>query len=231
MGYLEEVEETLERIGFQTGLGYPGSWAVHVTQPLAAVSGAGLDHDAGTARVKVSVLSPRALGLSQCQSQAAAALEALAELGSGWHYSGWQFDDNLDCYRVEVEGEIPVVFSGSGPVRSAGWQITIEQEPQLWVTDFLARQQADRRLLRPHGTPEPVGVTPGMGGWSIRLTQLLPMSEAEPAQVEEPFALTVAWGDNRQVYQKCFWSDYSARKQPGGTLVVRSGFALSREVM
>lgn len=231
MGYLDEVKAKLERIGIRTAIGYPGTGAVHVTEPLAAINGSGLDYDAGTAQVTAVILSPRALGLGLCQEKAVFAMAALLSLGKGWHYSGWQFDSNLDCYRVEVVGQIAVVFSGPDLVRSTGWQVTIGEERQAYVTDFLARQQSDRRLIRPHGTPDPVGVTPGVGGWSIKLTQLLPMYEAEPGEPQEPFTLTVTNGDNSQVYQECCWSDYSARKQSNGTLVVRSGFALSREVI
>lgn len=230
MSYLEEVKAALERIGIRTSLGYPGGWAARPTEAVAVVYGSGLDYDAGTAQVTAVILSPRQLGLENCQLYANVALGALLGLGTGWHYGQWQFDDHLDCCRLDVVGNVRVAFSGTDLILSPGWQVAIGEERQTCVTDFLARQPGERRFLRPHGTGAPAGVTPALGGWIIRLTQFLPMQEAEPEQTQEPFTLTVTFGDNSQVYSGCCWSDYSARKQQGGTLVVRTGFALSREV-
>lgn len=222
--WLEQVVQRLTSGGFRAQSGYPGDRAMHLTDTALAVNLTGMN--AETATVTVTVLEPRSRGLAQCQAQAAAALDALAADGEQWSFSGWQYEEKPDCYRVDVIGTRSLGTETS----KGGRRVLIGEEIQENVTDFLAKQSADRRLIRPHGQAEPIGVTPGMDGWTIQLTQLIPPGESEPTEVEEPFTLTVIRGGWSRVYQKCYWSEYTSRQMESGTQVVRSGFALSREV-
>lgn len=223
--WLESVRAALKSAGYRTELGYPGKSAVHLGGTVAAVNLTGVDTGQGTAKVTVTILTPRSEGLARCQIHAAAVVQTLIAAGGQWSFSGWQYDNGIDCYTVEVTGQAPYSQSSGG-----GYQVLIGEVIQDYVTGFLARQEMDRRLIRPHGQAEPVGVTPGMGGWTIKLTQLIPSGQAEPEEVTEPFTLTVKRGERSQVYTGCCWSEYSSQQQDTGTQVERSGFALSREV-
>lgn len=224
--WLNSVTALLIDAGFRTEQGYPAAKAMGLNGTVAAVNLTG--QDSFTAKITVTILTPRSEGLSQCQAGAVEALEALLTDGGQWSFSGWQYDNGIDCYRIEIHGVRSMVRAEGTSV--GGYQVLIGEHPQEYVSDFLARQQRDRRLIRPHGQKEPVNATPGMGGWTIKLTQMLPPEQTEPAAPEEPFCLTVNRGGHSQVFTGCYWSDYSSRQLADGTEVVRSGFALSREV-
>lgn len=224
--WLSAVVQLLTNAGFRTEPGYPAGRAMCLSGTVAAVNLTGLDGGEGTAKLTVTILTPRQEGLALCQAKAAEALEILMADGGQWSFSGWQYDDGIDCYSIAVDG----IQDPAQEPELGGYQVLIGEEIQEYVTDFLAQQKMDRRLIRPHGQAEPCHVTPGMDGWEIRLTQMIPPEAAEPLQPEEPFTLEVRRGGHTQVYVKCYWSDYSAQQKKDGTEVIRSGFALRREV-
>lgn len=234
--WLESVVQVLTQAGFRAESGYPAGRVMCLWGTVAAVNLTGLDGARGTVKLTVTILTPRQDGLAQCQAKAAQVVELLTADRQAWSFSGWQYDNGIDCYSIEVNGvqepaQEPEPVSEPEPEpEPEGYQVLIGEKVQEYVTDFLAQQKMDRRLIRPHGQPEPCSVIPGMDGWTIRLTQLIPPEAAEPVQPGEPFTLTVRRGGHTQVYPKCYWSDYSARQQKEGTEVIRSGFALSREV-
>lgn len=232
MGYewLRDIEQALAAAGFSVERGYPAKNAVHLIGTVAAVNLTRVDMAERRAVATVTVLAPRKYGLDHCQEMAAKAAQVLSPVGGQWGFSGWKFDSGIDCYYVEVVGTVYFVLQEDVWTVEAGYQVLIEGEAQSHVTDFLAWQQADRDFVRAHGQSEPVGVTPGMGGWTIRLTQLIPTGEPEPVTAEEPFSLTVRRGGHSQVFAGCCWSEHSSQQLEQGTRVIRSGFALSREV-
>ena len=73
-------------------------------------------------------------------------------------------------------------------------------------------------------------MTPGVGGWSIRLTQMIPTGEAEPGENTASFEMTVTRGGYVQRFKECYWTEYSTQQCAEGTQVIRTGLALSREV-
>ena len=111
-----------------------------------------------------------------------------------------------------------------------GFTVLIGEDVQPFVTDFLAQQEMDRRMVYPHWEGTPTRVIPGRRGWTLKLTQLLPEGAGEPEKGAEPFSLTVSRGTNRQVYRGCCWQSFSSRQKAEGTEIVRSAYALDREV-
>ena len=234
MGYgyewLTTLEQALRDAGFQVERGYPAKNAVYLIETVAAVNLTRLDIRQRSATVTVAVIAPRKHGLDHCQKMAEKAALALSGAGGQWQFSGWKFDSGISCFMVEVVGTVNFFPGDEGWIADAGYQVLIGGQVQEYVTDFLARQERDRRLIRPHGQAEPTAVTPGMDGWTIRLTQLLPSGQPEPVQPEEPFTMKVTRGGQSQVYSGCCWSDYTSQQCAQGTRVIRSGFALRREV-
>lgn len=221
--WLTQVKQALVNTGFRVEAGYPAHKAVHLTQTVAAVNLKGMD-GSEVREVLVTVLTPRSLGLEQCQSRAAQAVQALTADTGQWSFSGWHYEERIDCWAIEICG------TPSKTEEAKGYAVLIGEAEQLYVTDFLAQQTLDRRLIRPHGDSAPSGVIPGKQGWSLTLTQLMPVGAAEPEAGTDPFSLTVNRGDVRQVFGGCRWTAYSSRQLAEGTQIVRSALALSREV-
>lgn len=227
--WLTQIKQALVNAGFRVEAGYPAHKAVCLTQTAAAVNLKGMD-EKEVREVLVTVLTPRSLGLEQCQSKAAEGIRALASDGNQWSFSGWRYEEGIDCWVIEICGIPAQTEQAEQPAQPEGCAVWIGETEQKYVTDFLAQQTPDRRLIRPHGEGVPSGVTPGKQGWNLTLTQLLPVGEPEPEAGAEPFSLTVSRGSISQVYGACWWSGYSSRQTAEGTQVVRSAFALSREV-
>ena len=76
----------------------------------------------------------------------------------------------------------------------------------------------------------PVAVTPGKGGWSIRLVQKIGSGVVEAEPLEEPFVLAVTQDGVTEVYSGCYWNHIQRSHGNDGLKVVRKGFALAQEV-
>jgi len=198
--------------------------------PVAAVNLSRGNTKDSSAGITVSVLVPRSQGVASCQSLAAQAAVLLSTVGGDWSFEGWDYDSRTDCFRVEVEGNAVFSIQDEVEVVDEGYEIIIEDGLQLHVTEFTARKDAQRRLIRPHGQSGPVGTTPGMNGWIIELVQLLPSGVAEPEETADGFTLTVGRGGILVRYLGCCWAEYESRQKPEGIQVLRRGFAVSREV-
>lgn len=233
MGYewLSAIEQALKEAGFRVERGYPAKRAVHLIGTVAAVNLTQADLARQTAQATVTVLVPRKYGLDHCQEMALQAATILSGDGNSWGFSGWKYDSGIDAFAVEVIGTASFApDEDAGETLDEGCQVSIEGVAQSYVTDFLARQQSDREFVWGHGQSEPYGVTPGKGGWSIRLTQMLPGNVPEPEAVEEPFGMTVIRGGCCQQFAGCCWTEYSSRQCEQGVEVIRGGLAVSREV-
>lgn len=221
--WLSQTAQTLRTAGFRVETGYPARRAVALSDTVAAVNILSMEQNE-VQELLVTVLSPRTLGLEGCQSRAAEALQALTADGNQWRFSGWQFDREIDCWRVEIHGT-PAAVTPSQPYSVSIGQVTVP-----YVTSFLAEQQLQRRMIYPHWAGTPSGVIPGKPGWTLKLTQLLPQTEAEPEPEAEPFSVTVRRGDQCIHYPRCYWQSYSSQQLPEGTRLLRQALALSREV-
>lgn len=228
--WLSDVTAALRESGWRTESGYPGTAAVQLEGAVAAVNLSRGNTKEASVGITVSVLVPRTAGLAQCQTLAAQAAVLLSGVGGDWCFEGWTYDSTLDCFRVEVEGNAVLSALEEGTAEDGGYEVLIGETVQRYVTEFSAKKDAQRRLVRPHGQSGAVGVTPGMDGWSIELVQLLPDGEAEPEETADTFSLTVQRGGSSMCYIDCCWAEYESRQGSDGVQVVRRGFALSREV-
>lgn len=221
--WVSQTIQTLRAAGFRVEAGYPARRAAAPHDAVAAVNILSMEQNE-VRELLVTVLSPRALGLECCQNRAAEALRALTADGNQWRFSGWQFDREIDCWRVEIHGT-PVAAAQSLP-----YSVSIGQVIVPYVTSFLAEQRLDRRMIYPHWAGAPSGAIPGKQGWTLKLTQLLPQSQTEPEPEAEPFSVTVRRGNQRVHYPRCYWQSYSSQQLPEGTQLLRQALALSREV-
>lgn len=221
--WLNQVKQTLQEAGVRVESGYPAHKAVHLTQSVAAVNLKAMEGDSVT-EVLVTILTPRMMGLEQCQSQSAQTVQILTTTQSCWSFDGWRYEEGIDCWAVEIRG-VPVQVE-----ETESYTVLLGEKEVPFVADFLARQVQDRRLIRPHGQGDPAGVIPGKQGWELELTQMIPAGQPEPEEEKEPFTLTVSRSGHEQVYSGCRWTEYCSRQMPEGTQIVRKALALSREV-
>lgn len=229
MGYelLERITAVLTAAGLPAGEEYPGS-EQQLDGPAAAVGLRELDPERGTAAFSVRVLSPRILGGWCCQLHAARAVEALWAEGLSCRTAEMEYLSGSDCFCVTVTASMTVAPGEEGWVPGGRWEILCGDRLQEQVVSFTAVRDLERRLLGTHWQSTPVGVTPGHGGWTIELVQLV---TSWPEETAEPFTLTVRSGDGEQRYTGCCWNETRWAYTQGGLTLTRRGFALEREEM
>lgn len=223
---LERLTELLEQAGLPAGEEYPAGSRVEIVTPVAAVGLRELDCANSMARFSVRILSPRILGGWCCQRKAAQAAQALHRAGMTCAAEEMEYLGGSDCFCVSLTASQPVRWDGE--VWSAGnrWQVLRDGEEEKNVLSFRAVRNRGRRIVGAFCQSEPIGVTPGAGGWQIELVQ----SGAEEDAEKEPFTLTVRAGSAGHRYTGCCWNETEIVLSAGGLKRIRRGFALNREV-
>lgn len=229
--WLNSIQDVLKGLGIRTEEGSPGRRAMDIGQTVAAVNLTGLDAREGVMRATVTVITPRSAGAGACQRAAVEITGALEAAGGKWAFDGWRYDSAIDCCCIDVKGTRSVALGEDGWVGVEGYEVWIGETVQTFVTDFQAVKQTERRLYGGVCQSMPYGLTPGRGGWTVRLTQRIPWDQPEPASPEEPFSLTVTRGNHTQVFRGCGWSKYTSRQTDTGTELIRVGLAVEREVV
>ena len=226
-GLLEELRELLEHAGIPAGEEYPAGERVEIFSPVAAVGLRELDCANSVARFSVRILSPRILGGWCCQRQAALAAQTLHRAGMTSSAAEMEYLGGSDCFCISLTVSRPVYEGAEGWSAGSLWQVLRDDREEKNVLSFRAVQDQGRRLLGAFCQSEPVGVTPGTGGWQIELVQ---SGAAEPEEGQEPFTLTVHAAGAAQRYLGCCWNETEIVLGGEGIRRIRRGFALKREV-
>ena len=66
--------------------------------------------------------------------------------------------------------------------------------------------------------------------WVLTLEEMIPRDVEEPAEVEEPFVLTIARGMVLECYGDCRWTSHSRQDTQEGLRKVRTAQAVTRTV-
>ena len=227
---LNAVCSILKTAGFSSAADYPAGSIPELTEAVAAVGLEDLVCSEGKAVLAVRILSPGHLGGWNCQSSAAAAVAALetAEIRCG--LSPMTHLPGGDCFCVRIRAELDIFSDGTAWHPGLGWKYVCGGKALVGVMEFTAEQDLDRRLVGTFCQETPVGVTPGSGGWKLKLVQRIPANMLEEELPEEPFELIVSRNGLAEVYSGCCWSVTSAVHTQAGLQIQRRGFALSREV-
>ena len=228
--WLDYVTGLLTAAGLSAGEEYPAGSVPEVTTPVAAVGLRELDCAGGTVCFSVKILSPRRLGGWQCQQAAAAAVAALYDAGLECETGQMQFVSGSDCFCITLTASLTVSKKAGAWVAGPRWEILCGGVLQEGVIAFEARRDLDRRIVGAFCQSEPVGVSPGHGGWTLTLVQNLSSAAAEPEETGEPFELVARQDGWAAVYSGCCWNSFLWEHTPGGLRLTRTGFAVSREV-
>lgn len=232
MGYewLETIVSILTGAGIRAGEEYPAGEWVEVLSPAAAVGLGELDCRAGTASFQIRMLSPRLLGGWCCQTNAAKAAAALEAEGLRCHTGAMEYLSGNDCFCVTLTAVMEVCCQEGAWVPGGHWRYAWNDTAITGVEEFTAERNLDRRVIGAFCQGEPVGVTPGQGGWNLKLVQKIGREDPEPTEPEEPFTLSVVQGIGEVAYGGCYWNSVTRSHSQEGLRIERRGFALSREV-
>lgn len=225
-GLLEGLTGLLEAAGILAGEEYPAGSRVEIVSPVAAVGLRELDCANSVARFFVRILSPRILGGWCCQRKAAQAAQALHRAGMSCAAAEMEYLSGSDCFCVSLTVSRSVYWDGESWGADPGWQVLRDDTEEKNVRSFRAVRNQGRRIIGTFCQGEPVGVTPGAGGWQIELIQS--GTEGEAAG-QEPFTLTVRAGGMSHRYTGCCWNETEILLGPEGLRRIRRGFALNRE--
>lgn len=228
--WLEQVVSILTEAGIQADEEYAVGAVPEITAPVAAVGLSGLDCGEGVASIMVRILSPRELGGWQCQTGAVAAVAALEAAGIRGVMGTMDYLSGCDCYSIPIQAKLEVKLSGDSWVQGSHWKVTVGTTAYQWVTEFVGEQDQGRRLIGATCQTDPVGVTPGYGGWNIRMVQEIPQNGSEEDEPEEPFDLMVTQGGQTHAYRDCCWNSVKREYTQAGMRVERQGLALRRGV-
>ena len=202
---------------------------MELTAPAAAVGLRNLNLREGTGTVEVRVLSPHGLGGWICQQTAAEVVTVLEEHGVACDMAQMTYRSGLDCFEMVIVGEKQLVQREPEPEPAQEIRVTLGNEQMNHVTAFSAEQDRKRRLIGSVSSGVPAGVTPGTGGWSIRLVQEFPQGVLAMAEPAEPFSLTVEENGLITEFSGCCWNRVRKTCTIGGTKMEWEGYALTGE--
>ncbi|MBR2048239.1 MAG: hypothetical protein IJ960_06535 [Oscillospiraceae bacterium] len=213
----------LESSGIPAGEAFPGAELSGLREPRALVNVQRADQGTGRAELSVRVMSPRRLGLWECQNTAVKAMQALAVTGMACRMEQMTFEEGCDCFCVKVIATVCGLLAGS-------WlKVKADQTELSCVTEFTAEQDRGRRLIGGVNQETPVGVTAGTGGWKFRLVRIAPNFGSLEREPEEPFQLTVAEGSCAALFSGCVLNRVKQTVNREEARVEWEGFALTRE--
>lgn len=226
--WLNKVTKILATAGIASGEEYASAPVQAISQPVAAVGLRGLDWGGGKATLSVRILSPRAKGGWACQTTAAKAVTALEEAHISARMEPMEYLPGCDCFQVLIIGIFQIRMDQPVDPIPRQWHVTIGGAEVVYAAEFSEEQDLKRRMVGTIGEMLPANVTPGCGGWSLRLVQNIPAGAEEPDFGQEPMEIRVTRGGRTICYQSCFWNQ-TKRKFHEGTLSVElNGFALGR---
>lgn len=226
--WLTKITQILAKAGIASGEEYASAPAQDISQPVAAVGLRGLDWGDGKATISVRILSPRTKGGWACQTTAAKAITALEEARVAARMEPMEYLPGCDCFQVLIIGILQIRTEEPVEPVPRAWNVTISGINVPYAAEFSEELDLKRRIVGAIGQMIPANVTPGSGGWEIRLVQKIPAGCAEQEFGSEPMEIRVTRDKRVICYSDCFWNQTS-RKFSDGTLTVDfRGFALGR---
>ena len=228
--WLLKVLNLLSEAGIAAGEEFAAAPSPVITKAVATVGLRNLDLPSATVTVMVRIISPRTGGGWACQITAAAAVGVLEQNGLRCTMGNMEYRCESDCFELPVTGKmlVPELLPEQKPV-TKGWWVTIDQAELSYVTEFSEHQDQHRRLIGDAGSQTPSGITPGVGGWEIRLIQTIPVGQPEPEVERSPFSLTVYQKYAGVTFSGCVWNEIHRTCQENQIILERRGLATGRK--
>ena len=217
---VSNVIDALTAADIRADEAYPGRRIPALTGPVAAVRLGKLDRSVRTTTVEVVVMSPATGGGSICESTALQAVEALQAMGGTCVKDVCKFDEMADVFYIEIEAEFFGTAMENKWSPGPGYSITIGQQPLNHVVSFVARRETDNEVTEL-----------GSAQWTFTVEELLPPGTSEPADPQEPFALSVVRALGDELFTGCKFTSQTREDTIRGVTQIRKGTAEKRTVV
>ena len=217
---VSNVIDALKGAEIRADEAYPGRRIPALTGPVAAVRLGKLDRSVRTTAVEVVVMSPATGGGSLCEATALRAVEALQAMGGTCVKDVCKFDEMADVFYIGIEAEFFGTAMENKWSPGPGYSITIGQQPLNHVVSFVAQRATDDEVTEL-----------GSAKWTFTMEELLPPGTSEPADPEEPFALSVVRALGDELFTGCQFTSQVREDTIRGVTQIRRGTAEKRTVV
>ena len=217
---VNQVIDALTVAGIRSDEAYPGRRIPALTGPVAAVRLGKIDRAVRTTTVEMVLMSPAAGGGSLCENTALRAVEALQAMGGTCVKDVCKFDEMADVFYIEIEAEFFGTAMENKWSPGPGYSITIGQQPMNYVVSFVTQRATDDEVTEL-----------GKAKWTFTMEELLPPGTSEPADPEEPFALSVVRALGDEMFTGCKFTSQSREDTIRGVTQIRKGTAERRMVV
>lgn len=233
MGYsiLELVLRRLREEGFDVSVAYPGQVFPRITETVAAVHIQKVDRADLTVTIEITMVCPASLGGTRCEMDALRATEVLRWAGAVCVQNGCSYDGVAQVYMVSILATFTGITEEDSCVIWPGFYCYVGNRYHRYAVDFQTEQTAEVRAVYAMGETEPAGFHPGENLWKIRLEELIPVGSAEEDEPEEPFTVKIISDLITETFQDCRWTSVQRQRNRQGLRRIRTGYAMSREVV
>lgn len=217
-GIMQTITYILRANGYRTGDASPGRVMPEISEPVIAINLEHLDTADLTMTIRVTVVSPLALGARSCEDEALKVCRILQEIGAQCVMEPCQLNAKTELFYV------PVMASFQGNVLDTDWdadsacKVKFGSINLYTVVSFSAWRETDA-----------TADTIQEAVWKFRIEERMDgiKSEIEPT---EPFTMTVIFEDAKEVYGECALTSQKRVIADGYLLQIREGTAVTRTV-
>ena len=228
---LELVLRELRQARFQADIAFPGQKYPILTEPVAAVHLEKVDRDSLTVTVEVNIICPASLGGTVCELEALRATEVLRWAGAECVQNGCSYDGLAQVYQVSVLATFIGITEADDCTIGPGFTVHMNEVRLKNAVSFTAERRENHLVQYAMGENDPVGISPGSKGWTIRLEERIPVGSPEVGQMTELFELRLTTPIQKEYFFHCRWESEKREYTRNGLYRVRTGIAMTREVV
>ena len=214
------VIDALTAASIRADEAYPGRRIPALTGPVAAVRLGKIDRSVRTTTVEIVIMSPARGGGSLCEDTALQAVEVLQGMDGTCTKEVCKFDEMADVFYIDIRAEFFGTAMKGKWSPGPGYAVTIGQQPMNHVVSFSAHRETDEEVT---------GLAAAK--WSFTLEELLPPGSPEPADPEEPFAMSVVRALGDELFTGCTFTSHTREDTIRGVTQIRRGTAERRTVL
>lgn len=230
LSILELVLRRLREENFRADVAFPGQKYPPITEPVAAVHIEKVDRSSQTVTVEVNVICPAEMGGTACELEALRATEVLRWEGAVCIQNGCTYDGMAQVYCVSVLATFTCVTDADSCTMGPGFQVYINDIRMPYAIAFAAEEKQDNELRYEMGERDPIGVSNGTAGWTIRMEEQVPAGSRETPLETNVFTLKLEKRTGYvETYYNCRWTSVKLEFDRDGLKRVCTGLSVLRE--
>ena len=217
-GVIQNLTMLLSGAGYRTGDASPGRVMPEITEPVIALSLEHLDTEKRMATVRVTIISPLALGARACEDEALKVCNLLRNAGVACELQPYNIDTKTEMILLSVMATVYGNLLSNNWQLGEGCSVRLDADTLERVVSFTAWREVKEDAGEIQNMP-----------WNFRVEEEMDtiQEEVEPT---EPFIITVSHGDAQEVYSGCTLKLHKRVLTDGGLVQIREGTAQSRTV-